>query len=110
AVTVTPSRHPPPVTRGTPTPSPRVAPALVIVMAMVPAVLTVNERLLCPPGATTLDQLSLMVVEVVLGAVGVLLLHPAASRTPRTARRRPNPESRIPNPGAFMDARSECRR
>jgi hypothetical protein len=32
----------------------------------------VNDRLLCPPGATVLDHVSLLVDDVLLGVVGVL--------------------------------------
>jgi hypothetical protein len=39
---------------------------------MVPEEFTVNDRLLCPPGATTLDHVSLIVDDVLLGVVGVL--------------------------------------
>jgi hypothetical protein len=49
------------------------------VTAIVPDEFTVNERLLCPPGATTPDQFSLVVADVLLGAVDVLLSpHPVA--------------------------------
>jgi hypothetical protein len=50
------------------------------VTLIVPAALTVNERLLWPPGATVLDQFSVVGVEGLLGVVGVLSLpHPATS-------------------------------
>jgi hypothetical protein len=42
------------------------------VTAIVPEELTVNDRLLCPPGATVLDHVSLIVAEVLLGVVEVL--------------------------------------
>jgi hypothetical protein len=46
----------------------------------VPEASTVNERLLCPPGATVLVHVSLLVDDVLLGVVGVLsLLHAATS-------------------------------
>jgi hypothetical protein len=45
----------------------------------VPDAFTVNERLLCPPGATTPDQFSLVGVDVLLGVVDVLSSpHPVA--------------------------------
>jgi hypothetical protein len=47
----------------------------------VPAELTVNERVVVPPGAITLDQFSVTVVDVLLGVVGVLLPHPASNAT-----------------------------
>lgn len=43
-----------------------------MVTVIVPAALTVNDRLLVPPGASTLDQFSLVVVVGVEGVVGVL--------------------------------------
>jgi hypothetical protein len=39
---------------------------------MVPDAFTVNERVLCPPGATTLDHDSFVAVGVGLGVVEVL--------------------------------------
>jgi len=39
---------------------------------MVPDAFTVNERVLCPPGARTLDHDSLVAVGVGLGVVEVL--------------------------------------
>jgi hypothetical protein len=98
-LTVTPSRQPPPLTRGRPTPTPSVAPAAVNVTLIVPDAFTVNDRVLCPPGATVLDHVSLIVVEVLLGVVGALLPpHALTARAATTA----NPEPRIANPGRFM--------
>src|SRR4029453_15881098 len=73
AFTETPSLQPPPLVRGNPTPRPIVGPA-VSVTTIVPADVTVNDRVLAPPGATTLDQFSVTVVDVLLGVVGVLSL------------------------------------
>jgi hypothetical protein len=67
---------------------------------IVPDAFTVKDRELCPPGATVLDHVSLIVVDVGLGVVGELLLPHAATN----AAMRTNPEPRIPNPGRFMDA------
>src|SRR5205814_9159671 len=104
-MTCTPMRHPPPVTRGRPTPRPTVAPALVIVMLIVPEVFTVNDRLLVPPGASTADQFSLVTVAVVLGDAGLLPPHADASSASATSTAAfANPETRIPNPGPITGA------
>jgi hypothetical protein len=73
--TDTARRHPPPVVLGKPMPSPTVAPAPVNVTVIVPDALTVNERLLVPPGASTLDHVS-FIVELVVGEAGVLVPSP----------------------------------
>jgi hypothetical protein len=51
---------------------------------MVPEELTVNERVLCPPGATMLDHVSLIDDEGLLGVVGVSLPPHPATRTATT--------------------------
>jgi hypothetical protein len=91
--TETPSRQPPPDTRGKPTPSPTVDPALVIVTLIVPAAVTVNERLLVPPGASALDQISGAGFVGVDGAVAVLVSspHAAAIAAKNTNRSHPPP-------------------
>src|SRR6185503_12273955 len=78
AFTDTPSLHPPPLVRGNPTPRPSVGPA-VSVTTIVPAEFSVNDRVLAPPGATTLDQLSVIGPDGLLGVVGVSSLPQPAS-------------------------------
>ena len=79
---------------------------------IVPDALTVKERLLVPPGATALDQLSLVAFDVVLGVVGVSLPQPAAANTAITSHEDTKARSDWFGPAdmaAFMDAKSELR-
>jgi hypothetical protein len=52
---------------------------------MVPDAFTVNERVLCPPGATTLDHDSFVAVGVGLGVVEVLLPPHAVAKSAITS-------------------------
>jgi hypothetical protein len=87
------------VTRGNPRPTPSVPLAVVNVTVIVPDAFTVNDRELCPPGATVLDHVSLVVVDVLLGVVGELLPPHAVTTTAS----RTNPEPRISKRGSVMD-------
>src|SRR4030095_9513162 len=106
AFTETPSLQPPPLVRGNPTPRPTAGPA-VSVTTIVPADVTVNVRALAPPGAITLDQFSVTVVDALLGVVGVLSLpQPAsiiAALNAMTEAGSREPEAR------FMGAKSESK-
>jgi hypothetical protein len=52
---------------------------------MVPDAFTVNERVLCPPGARTLDHDSLVAAGVGLGVVEVLLSPHAVAKSAITS-------------------------
>ena len=113
-LTVTPSRQPPPVTRGKPTPRPSVVSAFVSVTAIVPDAFTVNERVLCPlvrRRSTTTRSTPRWCRARRGGRIAVSTRRDERDRhQQQRAARIPNPESRVPRASWMCDPNRKVHR